>query len=142
MKALILTVLLATLGMGQSMSSSPFGLDLGKEKITVVDLWQTIGSPDSINKLGETNLIYHKGPITFYLLVDVVYSIEIKGGKYEHLNIGMKKKEILKKLGEVSSEPFSNREILEYTYGKDINYTMTLEVKDNKLTKIYIMKKI
>jgi len=125
--------------MGDTMSTSPFGLNL-KEEITVADLLTILELPTKIEKLGKTNIVYHKDNLICYLLIDILYCIEIVKGKYEHLEIGMKKKEIFKKLGKTDVEIFPSREILEYAYGENINYIMTLELKDKKLTKIIIRK--
>lgn len=145
MKTLTIIALLSTLCLSQtpdSMGLTAYGLNLQEEKITIGDLWQDLGCPDSVGKLGKTNLIYYKGDIICYLLIDELYSIEIKGGKYEHLKIGMKKREILKILGKVETLTLPSREIIEYAFSKNINYIMTLEVRDNRLTKIIINKKI
>jgi hypothetical protein len=126
--------------MGDTMSTSLFGLDL-KGEITVTDLLTVWGIKNiKVERLGETNMIYNKNNLICYLLIDVLYSIEIKEGKYEHLEIGMKKREIFKKLGKTDSEIFPSREILEYSYGDGINYIMTLELKNKRLTKIIIRK--
>ena len=144
MKALTIITLLATLCMSQTtdtISNTPLGLDLQKGKITIGDLWVNLGAPDSLGKLGTTNMIYYKGDVICYLLIDEVYSIEIRDGSLEALNIGMKRKEITKILGKVQSDTLPSREILEYSYTeKNINHIMNLEIKDKKLTKIYIRK--
>lgn len=144
-RVLIIMALLVSLCMGRnkdSISDSPLGLDLTKE-ITIADLWNTIGSPpDSIGKLGVDNLIYYKGNVICYLLIDKLYSIEIKEGKFEHLKIGMKKRKIIRKLGKAATKTLPTREILEYQYGENINYIISLEIKRNKLTSIHIIKKV
>ena len=148
MKTLIITItLLTTLCIGSdTMSSNAFGLDLTTE-ITIADLWNNLDRenpiPDTVGQYAETNIIYRKNNLTCYLLIDKLYSIEIEKGKYEHLKIGMSLRRIFRILGETEKQTFPNNKILlEYSYGENINYIMTLEVKNKKLTKIIINKKI
>jgi hypothetical protein len=128
--------------MGDTMSHNLFGLNL-KEEITVTDLLTAWGiSGTKVEQLGKTNMIYRKDNLICYLLIDVLYSIEIKEGKFDHLEIGMSKRKIFKKLGKTDIDTLPTREILEYNYGNGINYIMTLELKNNRLTKIIISRKI
>lgn len=136
MKSFTITItLLVALCMGDTMDTSLFGLNLRKE-IKVTDLLTAWGISDTkVEKLGETNMIYKKNNLICYLLIDVLYSIEIKEGKYGHLEIGMKKREILKKLGKTDIQTFPNKEILEYDYDENINYIITLELKTEKYSR-------
>lgn len=135
----IMITLLVTFCMGDTMDTSPFGLNL-KGEITVTDLLTFLKLPDKVEQLGKTNMIYCSENLICYLLIDVLYCIEIKEGKYEHLEIGMSKRKIIKKLGKTDIQTFPSKEILEYSYGDGINYIMTLELKNKKLTKIIIRK--
>lgn len=153
-KILILTItaLWVTLSYGSTLGTAPFGLNF-KEDVTIAKLWKSqLGAPDSFKVLGEDNLIYYKDNITCYLLIDVLYSIEITEGKYENLEIGMKKRKIIKKVGNLSkmvADTLPTREFLEYRYSES-NYILSLEFKEKGwfffrrsiLTGIYIYIKM
>jgi len=140
MKAMITTiVLLATLCMAENTDSTDLSSLNFKGEITFTDLWNSLDGQDSIGKLGDDNLIYYKNNATCYLLIDILYSIVIEKGNCGNLKIGMKKRDIIKKLGKTRIETFPSRELLNYSRR---NYTMTLEVKNKKLTSIKIYKNI
>jgi len=160
MKTLIITALLTVLTYGSTLSTAPFGLNLSKD-VTIVDLWNNLGAPDTIGIFGDSttgNLIYRKDNLICYLLITDLYSIVIKEGKFENIEIGMKMRKItrkLKKLGKVTLQNFPTRQFLEYKYAN--KYILSLEFKNKKsrkrnlrknrkrnlkLTKIHIMKNI
>lgn len=145
-RMIIITLLLAALSYGSTLSTQPFGLNLDKN-VTIVDLWDNLGSPDSLGILGDSstgNLIYGKGNVFCYLLITDLYSIEIKEGKFEGIEIGMKMSKIIRKLrkfGKVTKENLPSRQFLEYRYGNS-NYILSLEFKKKRLTRIHIFKKI
>jgi len=144
-KILIITTITAlwvTMSYGSTLSTAPFGLNL-KENITLADLWNNLGAPDSFGIIGDSssgNLFYCKGNVICYLLITDLYSIEIKEGEFENIKIGMKKRKILRKLkifGKATTEILPTREFLEYKYGSS-NYILSLEFKKKRLTRIHI----
>lgn len=142
----IMTVLIAmTLSYSNTLSTKPIQL---KENTTIVDLWNILGAPDSLNILGDSstgNLVYSKGNVSCYLLITDLYCVEVKEGKFGDLEIGMKMSKIIKKLtkkyGKATVEDFPTRKFLEYKYG-DSNYILSLEFKNKRLTRIQLIKEI
>ena len=145
MKISIIIALLINLCIGSvdSMNVMPFGLDLRKD-VGIEDLITSdLGIPDSFKTFGDNNIQVCYPNKNCYLLINMLYSIEIIKGKYNYLEIGMSKRRILKKLGKTAMiEILPNREFLEYESHdkKGGLYIMTLEFKKRKLTKILIRR--
>ncbi len=129
-----------------TINSMAFGLDLTQD-ITIKDLWNNLDKdnpiPDTVFLYAETNMIYRKNNLTCYLLIEILYMIALEEGEYGPLKIGMSKRSIFRKLGKTPQQTFpSGKILLEYSYNENVNYTLTLELKNNKLKRITISKKI
>lgn len=153
MKKLIIIAVLVSLNYGNNLSSvitNPFNLDFTK-KITLSTLLNEKGIPeheDSVSSIDD-NIKIRYPKFNCYLALDnkgktFIYTIEIKKGTIDKIEIGMSKRKFLHIYGEpVEKETLKNREIFHYYYSKNsVNYLLSLEFKGKKLSSLFINRSI
>jgi hypothetical protein len=153
MKTFLILITLIIMSYSNSLDSiikNPYDIDFTK-KIDITELIAEIGVPedkDSISSIDD-NMKVSYPKFNCYLALDnngdtFLYTIEIKRGDIKGIEIGMSKREFIKKFGKpVIIDSFKRKDVLQYRYSENgIEYLLCLTFKNNKLNNFFINQDI
>lgn len=153
MKTLILTAILINFTLGNKLDTLafyPFNLDFQKD-VRLGKVLKILGIPTDTpfySYCGDNILVQYPEFVCSFLYKEkedaaFLYSIEILKNGIDGLKIGYSKRKIIRKFGKPTEEIIfsNNKKILDYFFEGELSkHTISLEFKNNKLNKIFIVK--